>query len=64
MCFGVFYWWESALGFGVFGFFVFDLTMVWILLVDCVRIAEFNHSFVNVLPILMLRKWNKRKENL
>ena len=64
MCFGVFYWWESALGFGVFGFFVFDLTMVWILLVDCVRIAEFDHSFVYVLPILMLRKWNKRKENL
>ena len=76
LCFGVFYWWGSALSFGIFGFVfwydcglgfcyfwfcVFYLTVVWVLLVDCVRIAEFDHGFVCVFVYLVVKKMREKR---
>ena len=58
------------MGFGIFGYvFFFYLTMVWVLLVDCVRIDEFDHGFVGVyffffFPVWLLRKCKKIDEKL
>ena len=39
------------------------MTVVWILLVDCVRIAEFDHGFVGIFVCLVAKKMqeNRRK---
>ena len=69
LCFGVFYWWESALGFGVFGFLFliwlwFEFPMVWISLVDCVRIVEFDHGFVYVFAYFDAKKMQEKEKKL
>ena len=49
--------------FWYFWFCVFDLTVVWVLLFDCVRIVEFDHCFVGVFVCLVAKKMqeNRRK---
>ena len=37
------------------------MTIVWILLVDCVRIAEFDHGFVCVFAFLVAKKMQEKK---
>ena len=48
-------------GFWYFWFCVFDLTIVWVLLVDCVRIAEFDHGFVCVFVYLVVKKMQEKR---
>ena len=40
--------------------------MFWVLLVDCIRISEFNHGFVFVFAYLVAKKMQekRREENL
>ena len=42
--------------FWYFWYFVFDLTVFWVLLVDCVRVSEFDHGFVYVFACLDVKK--------
>ena len=48
-------------GFWYFWFCVFDLTIVWVLLVDCVRIAEFDHGFICVFVYLVVKKMQEKR---
>ena len=47
----------------LFCFFFFYLIVIWVLLVDCVRIAEFDHGFVGIFVCLVAKKMqeNRRK---
>ena len=47
----------------LFFFFFFYLIVIWVLLVDCVRIAEFDHGFVGIFVCLVAKKMqeNRRK---
>ena len=38
--------------------------MVWVLLVDCVRVVEFDHILYVFLSVWLLRKCKKREEDL
>ena len=48
-------------GFWYFWFCVFYLTVVWVLLVDYVRIAEFDHVFVCIFACLVAKKMQERR---
>ena len=48
-------------GFCYFWFCVFDLTVVWILLVDYGRIVVFDHSFVCVFDCLVAKKMQEKR---
>ena len=44
-----------------FWYFVFDLTVFWVLLVDCVRVFEFDHGFVYVFACLDAKKMQEKR---
>ena len=64
--FGFWYFWFCVLiwlwfGFCYFWFCVFYLTVVWVLLVDCVRITKFDHGFVCVFVYLVAKKMQEKR---
>ena len=48
-------------GFWYFWLGVFYLIVVWVLLVDCVRIVELDHSFVCVFVYLVAKKMQEKR---
>ena len=43
-------------------FCVFYLIVIWVLLVDCVRITEFDHGFIGVFVCLVAKKMQENRK--